>query len=146
MNRMFKLSTTALAFAVIVAFSMMTSSSANAQSCRSGGYYGGGQAYGGGYYNTGSSYYGGGHGSGISIGGGGISIGVGRNYGYGGYNRGVNLSVYRSPYSGHSTYRRPVYHDTSHLDYHAPSINRHGNHYDYVPGHYDVHRTGHWHR
>jgi hypothetical protein len=23
---------------------------------------------------------------------------------------------------------------------------RHYNHYHYIPGHYDLHRTGHWHR
>ena len=40
--------------------------------------------------------------------------------------------------------RRPVYHDTTHLDYHRPSLQRHGNHFHVVPGHYDVHRTGHY--
>ena len=36
-------------------------------------------------------------------------------------------------------------HDTTHLDYHAPQIRRHGNHFHVQPGHYDVHRSGHWH-
>ncbi len=44
-------------------------------------------------------------------------------------------------YGGHYGW----YHDTTHLDYHAPQIYRHGNHWDYQPGHYDIHRTGHWH-
>jgi hypothetical protein len=38
----------------------------------------------------------------------------------------------------------PRWHDTSHLDYHGPSLQPHGNHFDYVPGHYDVHHSGHW--
>jgi hypothetical protein len=41
--------------------------------------------------------------------------------------------------------RGNVWHDTSHYDYHRPSLVPHGNHYDYVPGHYDYHRSGHWH-
>ena len=39
---------------------------------------------------------------------------------------------------------RQVFHDTTHLDYHGPSLVPHGNHYDVIPGHYDVHRTGHY--
>ena len=46
---------------------------------------------------------------------------------------------YTSPSFGHR------YHDTTHLDYHAPSWVPHNGHYDYQSGHYDVHRTGHWH-
>ena len=52
---------------------------------------------------------------------------------------------------GHQTHypnfgwRQPTYHDTTHLDYHAPTIRRHGNHLHVQPGHYDVHRSGHWH-
>lgn len=42
-------------------------------------------------------------------------------------------------------WRTPTYHDTTHLDYHAPTIRRHGNHLHVQPGHYDVHNTGHWH-
>lgn len=39
---------------------------------------------------------------------------------------------------------RPVWRDTSHLDYDPPvTINR-GDHLDYVPGHYHVHRSGMW--
>jgi hypothetical protein len=41
--------------------------------------------------------------------------------------------------------RQPTYHNTTHLDYHAPQLVPHNGHLDYVPGHYDVHRTGHWH-
>lgn len=99
------------------------------------------------------SYYGyGGHGSpGLSV-----SIGYG---GFSGYNRGyssINSGYFahgHSGYGGHSGYQSvPVYsghshriwHDTTHLDYHGPSLIRHRGHYDYVPGHYDAHQTGHW--
>ena len=39
----------------------------------------------------------------------------------------------------------PRWHDTTHLDYHPASVVRHGSHWHVIPGHYDVHRTGHWH-
>ena len=55
--------------------------------------------------------------------------GSGHAYGHGGIQHGV---------------RRPVYHDTSHYDYHRPRIVPHGNHFDLIPGHYNFHRTGHW--
>ena len=54
--------------------------------------------------------------------------GHGNHHGYGGYGQGRS------------------YHNTGHYDYHQPSIQRHYNHYDYVPGHYDYHNTGHWDR
>ena len=65
------------------------------------------------------------------------------------YGSPVALPSYSSYYSGGLGYgagyqvRRPVYHDTTHLDYHGPSLQRHGFHYHVVPGHFDVHRTGH---
>ena len=43
-------------------------------------------------------------------------------------------------------YGQSYYHNTSHYDYHAPSLQQHRNHYDVVPGHYDYHQTGHYHR
>lgn len=39
----------------------------------------------------------------------------------------------------------PVWHDTSHLHYHGPSLRRHGNHFHYIPAHTHLHRSGHWH-
>jgi hypothetical protein len=51
-----------------------------------------------------------------------------RNFSYG----------YRPIYTG------PVWHDTTHYDYHPGQVVPHGNHLDYVPGHYDLHRSGHW--
>ena len=43
-------------------------------------------------------------------------------------------------------YGRPHldWHDTTHWDYHPGYVVPHGNHYDYVPGHYHLHRDGHW--
>lgn len=87
---------------------------------------------------------------------------AGHRYGNRGYSRGYHQpgcytggSAYygyrtssRGAYSswGFSARPRSYYHDTSHFDYHPPSLQRHRNHYHYVPGHYDYHRTGHWHR
>ncbi|MDZ4687336.1 MAG: hypothetical protein SH850_19870 [Planctomycetaceae bacterium] len=51
--------------------------------------------------------------------------------------------IYASPIA--PVYRPPVYHDTTHYDYHAPEVYRHRNHYHVTPGHYDLHRSGHWH-
>jgi len=53
-------------------------------------------------------------------------------------------------YSGRSSYGScyspsPVWHDTSHYDYHPTQVIPHRNHYHVVPGHYDYHRSGHWH-
>lgn len=79
-------------------------------------FYGGGRSYGGGYGHT---------------------------VGYG--NRGYNQSFYRGAHGGgHGGHG--AWHNTSHYDWHAPSLRRHGNHFDLVPGHYDYHRTGHYDR
>lgn len=92
---------------------------------------------------------------------GGISLGHGAYYGshsgyQGGLYSGVGVSTglaprYYSPHNSVQTYVspgirviRPRWHDTTHLDYHAPSLYRHGSHYHFVPGHYDVHHTGHY--
>lgn len=72
--------------------------------------------------------------------------GYGGYYG-GGYGGGRSWSSFS--YGSGSLYRsgrNRVWHDTSHLHYHAPEIYRHRNHYHVTPGHYDVHRSGHWHR
>jgi hypothetical protein len=39
---------------------------------------------------------------------------------------------------------QPVWHDTTHWDYHPGTFRPHGNHVHYVPGHYHRHQTGHW--
>ena len=55
-------------------------------------------------------------------------------------------SGYRVPagYGGRSAgYGVSRWHDTSHYDYHRPSIQRHGFHFHVAPGHYDYHRSGH---
>ena len=65
-------------------------------------------------------------------------------YGYGGYGYGQR-GYFRGGYGG--AYRPHYdYHDTTHLDYHPRTARRHFDHYDYTPGHYDVHRSGHWDR
>ena len=117
-----------LAASALIALGVLGSNEAAAQHCRSGHGYG----YGG-YGSPGLS----------------VSIGYGGYSGYGG-----GYSNYGSGYSGYGYQSVPVYqghsqrvwHDTSHLDYHGPSLIRHRGHYDYVPGHYDVHRSGHWDR
>jgi hypothetical protein len=97
-----------------------------------GGYGGGGYGHGGldcGYGGYGGRYsagYGSGfdpyrvHSAGIGFSGSGINVGIG--------------------------FGRPTFHDTSHLHYHPGGVVRHRNHFHVVPGHYDVHRSGHWHR
>lgn len=64
-------------------------------------------------------------------------------YAYGGHavrSQGVrSYHGYRGGHRGHRTW-----HDTTHLDWHPGDYVPHGNHFDYVPGHYDVHHDGHW--
>ena len=134
-----------MAASAVLALGFAGSSDASAQ------HYGCNSGFGGGY----SSGYGVGYGSGF---GGGYSsprLSVSVGYGnYGGYpsqvfgNTGFNSGF--SGYNGYSGYGgnqgfggSSTWHDTSHLDYHAPSAVRHRGHIDYIPGHYDVHRTGH---
>jgi hypothetical protein len=87
----------------------------------------------------------------------GISIG---NYGYRGYsghgayrpNYGrsyrpsYNYSrVYQGRYGGYGGHGGGGHHPrVPHYDYHAPTLVPHGNHLDYIPGHYDYHRGGHY--
>lgn len=56
-------------------------------------------------------------------------------------------SFYGSPYGNYGGYHG--YHGShrgaAHFDYHPPQVYRHGNHYDFQPGHYDLHRSGHHH-
>ena len=75
-------------------------------------------------------------GFGIHIGGRNVHLDIGRPHGYRSHN------VYRTRQSAHHY----DWHDTSHVDYHPASYQRHYNHYDYVPGHLDYHQTGHWDR
>jgi hypothetical protein len=78
--------------------------------------------------------------------------------GYGGFGihvggRNVHLDI-GQPHGYRSYYQQRVgrvgyhndWHNTSHYDYHPGGYQRHYNHYDYVPGHFDYHRTGHWDR
>ena len=123
-----------LCFVTALAIGLIGSATASAQGYgwMGGGYGHGGYGHGGygGYdcdYGYGGGYSGlysagyGGYGGGLGYSGRGISVGIG--------------------------FGRPaVWHDTSHLHYHPGGYVRHRGHFDYVPGHYDVHRSGHWHR
>jgi hypothetical protein len=118
-----------LTFVTVLAIGLIGSATASAQGY---GHLGGGYGYGG--IDCGYGGYGGGfapnynrydafsvHSRGIGFGGSGIGLSVGFG-------------------------RAPVWHDTSHLHYPPGGVVRHRNHFHGVPGHYDVHRSGHWHR
>lgn len=85
--------------------------------------------WGSGYNNYGGGYSHGGYGRSYSR-----NFGSRFNHGYGGH-----FGAYPSFGYGRS------YHDTSHYDYHPPTVTRHRNHLHYTPGHYDFHQTGHHH-
>jgi hypothetical protein len=76
----------------------------------------------------------------------------GRYYNNYGYNYRYNHSPnYHYGNYGYRYYPRSWgthyhWHDTSHYDYHPPSVRWHGNHFDVTPGHYDYHPQGHWDR
>src|SRR5262245_31182271 len=82
-------------------------------------------------------------GFGIYVGGNGYgySFGTGNAY-YGGYRKAYYPTsvIYDNGWNGDHEW-----HDTSHYDYHPPTVVRHRNHFHYVPGHYDYHETGHMH-
>lgn len=83
----------------------------------------------------------------VSLGYGNLGMYPRQNYGYSGYNSGFGGYNHGSGYGGYPVYGGRVHrtwHDTSHYDYHPPSVVPHRGHFDYVPGHYHLHRTGHW--
>lgn len=70
------------------------------------------------------------------------SYGMPKGYGFG----------HTNPYSygwqsgcGSWGYSPRIWHDTTHYDYHPTTIVPHGNHFHIQPGHYHLHRSGHWH-
>ncbi|TWU24106.1 hypothetical protein Pla52o_20300 [Novipirellula galeiformis] len=84
----------------------------------------------------------------ISVGGGHHGYHRGHHHGYHSSYTPRYRSSYRSGYGGYGHYGhgyRGSYHDTSHYDWHPTQVIRHGNHWDIQPGHYDYHRSGHWH-
>ena len=84
-------------------------------------------------------------GFGLHIGGRNVHLNIGNPHGY--QRQQVAYRTSRNYYSGHRTSRAHYdWHDTSHYDYHPGGFVRHGNHYDYRPGHYDYHREGHYDR
>ena len=92
----------------------------------------------------------------VQFGNGGVTWGSGSGWNSG-YYGGRNYYSDRNYYSGtrysnrgwndgyYGRSRGNVWHDTSHYDYHPTTVVPHGDHYDVIPGHYDYHRTGHWH-
>ncbi|MFP6674741.1 MAG: hypothetical protein VB878_06660 [Pirellulaceae bacterium] len=78
---------------------------------------------------------------GFHFSGGGIHVDLGNvhhggHYGHQSHNRNYNNHF-------GTQYR---FHNTTHLDWHPGQYYRHGRHFHYSPGHYDIHRTGHYHR
>ncbi len=125
-----------IAVGATLALGFVGSKDASAQhyGCNSG--YGGGSYYSG-YSSPRLS---------VSVGYGNTGVYPTRNYGYSGFNSGYS-GYHGAGYSGYPSnrgYGHRTWHDTSHLDYHQPALVPHRGHLDYVPGHYDVHRTGHW--
>jgi len=117
---------------LVVVAGLMFAPSAQAQrfSISFGSGYGGQSHYGHNHYNFNGGYY---------------RTPTRSNFSY--YSRGYQPSYYggyRSSNFGNYN-RYPVYHDTSHYDYHPGGFVPHGNHYHYQPGHYDYHQTGHYH-
>lgn len=110
-----------VAVAAVGAVGVFGAERASAQICDYGGFGGGyGSGFGGAYASPGLS----------------IHFGSSRGYtgfGHGGYGNGFGR--------GHA---HRTWHDTSHYDYHPPSLVPHRNHYHYIPGHYHWHQTGHW--
>lgn len=83
----------------------------------------------------------------VSVGYGNVGVYPTQNYGYSGFNsgfRGYTQSAGHSNYPSYGGHAHRTWHNTTHLDYHAPSLVPHRGHLDYVPSHYDVHRSGHW--
>ena len=52
---------------------------------------------------------------------------------------GIHSGIQRRRWSGGH-----FWHNTSHLDWHSGQYVPHNGHVDYVPGHWDVHKSGHW--
>jgi len=137
-----------IAASAVLALGFAGSSDASAQ------HYGCNSGFGGGY----SSGYGGGYGSGfgrryssprlsVSVGYGNYGGHPSQIFGNSGFNSGFSGYNGYSGYGGHHGIGgHSTWHDTSHLDYHGPSLVPHRGHFDYIPGHYDLHRTGHWDR
>jgi hypothetical protein len=65
-------------------------------------------------------------------------------YGYPTVYPAVYPTIYPTTVGYGGIYHGDVWHDTSHVHYHAPKIILHGNHVHFVPGRRVVHRTGHW--
>ena len=81
-------------------------------------------------------------GFGIHIGGRNVQLDIGSRQAY--YPSAVKKANYHRAYSKSRWYGYPsrphaVWYDTSYWGYHPAEYVRHGNHYHYIPGHYDRH-------
>jgi len=88
-------------------------------------------------------------GFGLHFGGRNVHLDIGNPHGrYSGYGqrRAVAYRSTRTFYPQYQTRAHYDWHDTSHFDYHPGGYVRHGNHFDYRPGHYDWHQEGHYDR
>ena len=81
-------------------------------------------------------------GFGLHIGGRNVHLDIGRPHGYRTHAVHRRHGVHRPRHTGYHY----DWHDTSHYDWHPGEYRWHYNHFDYVPGHWDFHRTGHWDR
>lgn len=52
---------------------------------------------------------------------------------------------YHGGWGGHGHYGHYGHGWRGHYDYHGPSLRWHGNHFDYIPGHYHYHHRNHFH-
>lgn len=128
-KRSYKMKRLILSVVAVLALSLIGAASATAQGFGHGGCYGNAGGLG---YSAGYGGYGGGYG------------GYSAYSGIGAYSSGYGIGAYGGGYGGFGG--NPSWHNTSHLDYHPAQIQRHGLHLHYTPGHYDSHRSGHWHR
>lgn len=78
---------------------------------------------------------------GFHLSGGGLHVDLGYPHASHGYYSGwSHWGSRRAVVRGHRDW-----HDTTHYDFHPGQRVRHYGHVDYVPGHFDVHSSGHWH-
>ena len=87
----------------------------------------------------------GGAGFGIHVGRGGLGIHVGH---YGGGGHGHGHGGHGQGHGGHGQGHclpAHTWHDTSHFHHRPGYLQGHGGHFHYVPGGYQLHRSGHWH-
>lgn len=84
-------------------------------------------------------------GFGLHIGGRNLHLDIGNPHGSGyGCRQPQPYQARRAYYPAPQPRPHRTWHNTSHWDYQPSGFVPHGNHVDYVPGHYNRHREGHW--